>query len=96
MPTFLVLLLSMLCFAFSQRQAQEGPLRGVLIAAGMFGLAVGLGISTQGNGFGRGLAGWLACLMAAGIITPFLATQVPRLQSLATWCRVRVLQAAFK
>jgi len=96
MLTFLVLLISMLCLAFSQRQAHDEPLRGILIGAGMLGLAVGLGISTQGHGFGRGVAGWLACLMAAGILTPFLATQVPRLQSLAAWCRVRVFQAAFK
>jgi len=96
MPTFLVLLISMLCLAFSQRQEQQGRLRGILIGAGMLGLAVGLGISVQGHGAGRGVAGWLACLMAAGILTPFLATQVPRVQSVAAWCRVRVFQAAFK
>lgn len=103
MPTFLVLLLSMLCFACVQRQAQEGSRRGYLIAAGWLGLGASLVISATTSGVERGVAVWLASLMAAGIMAPFLATQVPRLQTVAQWSRVRVfgplgqrVQASFK
>lgn len=103
MPTFLVLLISMQCLMLAQRQARGGQARGMLMALGVAGLGAGFALSAHANGVERGAAAWLACLMAAGLLAPFLASHIPRLESAVQWSQVRVLlplaqrlQASFK
>jgi hypothetical protein len=91
MLTFLVLLISAHCCATAQRQGHEGSLARGFLAAGLIGMAAALGLSMVSNGIERGIAMWLICLMAAGLVAPFLGTQVPRVQAAARWSRARLL-----
>lgn len=103
MLTFLALLISMQCFVLAQRQAGGGLGRGVLMTLGFAGLGAGFALSAYANGLERGAAVWLASLMAAGFMAPFLANQIARLPAAMQWSRMRVLvligrrlQASFK
>lgn len=103
MLTFLLLLISMQCFVLAQRQAGGVPGRGVLMTLGFAGLGAGFALSAFANGIERGAAVWVASLMAAGLMAPFLAIQIARLPAAMQWSRMRVfapigqrLQASFK
>lgn len=89
MPAFLVLLISMQCFVLGQRHAGVGSLRAALTALGFAGLGVGFALSAHAHGVERGAAIWVASLMAAGLVAPFLAMQIARLPSPMQWRRKR-------
>lgn len=87
MPTLLLLLAAMQCFALAQGGASR---ERVLLACGLAGLCASLVLSAQAHGVERGVAVWLAFLMAAGMITPVLLTQIAVLRRLAEASRLRV------
>lgn len=103
MLTFVVLLISMQCLILAQRQAGGGQVRSVLMTLGFAGLGASFALSAYAHGLERGTAVWLASLMAAGLMAPFLAMRIARLQPALHWSRVRVfvpigqrLQVSFK
>lgn len=87
MPTFLVLLISMQCFVLAQRQGGGGQVRRILMALGFAGLGAGFALSAHANGVERGAAVFVASLMAAGLLAPFLAPQIARLHRAMLWRR---------
>lgn len=84
MLTFVLLLVSMQCFIIVQRLHGLGRMGSLLIGLGVTGLCLSFAWSVYVHGIERGTAAWLISLMGAGLVAPFLAVQIERMQ---TACR---------
>lgn len=77
-----------------QRLARGPRLRAVFIAAGLAGMAVAAASSVLAHGVERGVAAWLVSLLAAGLLTPFLAAGLRAQWRTAQSSRVRLANGA--